>query len=110
MDFSIKLFGKKASYKINICAMIAVAAILVAMSKHYCLAGQNLPSEKDILADIPTLLSPTRLNQPIIEAPSAIAPIDREMIEASGFREIPGLPRLAQAFGGKQKNSEIALV
>ncbi len=59
-----------------------------------CLAQQNLPNENDVLADIPTVLSASRLSQPVAEAPSAMTVIDREMIVASGYREIPDLLHL----------------
>jgi len=46
------------------------------------------------LGDIPVVLSGTRLAQPLTESPVAITVIDREMITASGAREIPDLFRL----------------
>jgi len=55
-------------------------------------------SEQDLFADIPVVLSATRLRQPIKDAPVAVTVIDREMIEASGFTEIPDLMRLVPGF------------
>lgn len=46
------------------------------------------------LGEIPVVLSGTRLAQPLTESPLAITVIDREMIVASGAREIPDLFRL----------------
>ena len=46
------------------------------------------------LGDVPLVLSGTRLAQPLSESPLAITVIDREMIVASGAREIPDLFRL----------------
>ena len=46
------------------------------------------------LGDIPVVLSGTRLAQPLTESPVTITVIDREMITASGAREIPDLFRL----------------
>ena len=43
--------------------------------------------------DYPVVLSASRLTQPLIEAPSAVTVIDREMIEASGARQIADLMR-----------------
>jgi len=57
-----------------------------------------LLSESDFFADIPVVLSATRLQQPVTEAPVATSIIDRAMIEASGFTEIPDLLRLVPGF------------
>ncbi len=55
-------------------------------------------SEDDFLSDIPVVLTATRLAQPITEAPAAITIIDREMIRASGAREIADLFRMVPGF------------
>lgn len=55
-------------------------------------------SEDDFLTDIPVVLTATRLAQPITEAPAAITIIDREMIRASGVREIAHLFRMVPGF------------
>lgn len=55
-------------------------------------------SEALFLADLPDVLTATRLAQPLADAPSAITVIDRALIEASGFREIPDLLRLVPGF------------
>jgi len=51
-------------------------------------------SERDYLADLPVVLSATRLSQPLSDTPVAMTVIDRAMIEASGARTIPDLLRL----------------
>lgn len=51
--------------------------------------------EADFFTDFPVVLTATRLKQPKKDAPIATTIIDREMIEASGFTEIPDLLRLA---------------
>lgn len=61
-------------------------------------ATQQGVSETDYLEDIPVVLSPTRLAQPVTEAPAAITVIDRAMIEASGARQIADLFRLVPGF------------
>jgi iron complex outermembrane receptor protein len=43
------------------------------------------------LDQVPVVLSATRLNQPQLEAPAAVTIIDREMIKASGLKEIAEL-------------------
>lgn len=62
------------------------------------LVGNTAVSEEDFLADIPVVLTATRLAQPITEAPAAITIIDREMIRASGAREIADLFRMVPGF------------
>jgi len=51
-------------------------------------------SELDYFQDFPVVLSASRLQQPLSEAPNAMTVIDRKMIEASGFRTIPDLFKL----------------
>ena len=55
-------------------------------------------SESDFFDDIPVVLSASRLSQPANEAPAAVTVIDRDMIRASGFRDIPDLLRLVPGF------------
>lgn len=52
------------------------------------------PDEQDYFQQFPVVLSASRLSQPLSEAPNAMTVIDREMIVASGFRNIPDLFRL----------------
>ena len=54
----------------------------------------ELPSEVDFFAEQPIVLSVSRLAQPLSEAPAAVTVIDREMIEASGFRDMADLLRM----------------
>jgi iron complex outermembrane recepter protein len=51
-------------------------------------------SEKDFFADMPTVLSATRLPQPQQDAPGAVTIIDRDMIMASGFNTVPDVLRM----------------
>ena len=63
----------------------------------FVLAGSEL-TEEDILGDLPVVMAATRLPQSITDTPVAITVIDRQMIEASGFIEIPDLLRLVPGF------------
>ncbi|MEZ5542378.1 MAG: TonB-dependent receptor plug domain-containing protein [Pseudomonadota bacterium] len=54
--------------------------------------------EADFFSEIPVVLSGTRLHQSLHDAPAAITVIDREMIEASGAREVYELLRLVPGF------------
>lgn len=51
-------------------------------------------SEQDFFQELPLVLTASRLSQPQSESPSAMTVIDREMIQASGFRSVPELMRL----------------
>jgi iron complex outermembrane receptor protein len=55
-------------------------------------------SEQDFLADLPVVLSVSRLAQPKQEAPAAITVIDRALIDASPAMEITDLLRLVPGF------------
>ncbi|MDP2195564.1 MAG: TonB-dependent receptor plug domain-containing protein, partial [Rhodocyclaceae bacterium] len=50
--------------------------------------------EDPFLADLPIVLTPSRLQQPQNEAPAAVTVIDRALIKATGYRDIPRLLRL----------------
>lgn len=45
-------------------------------------------------ADLPSVLSATRLRQSLLDVPASVTIIDRQMIEQSGVREIPEILRL----------------
>ena len=55
-------------------------------------------TEADFLDELPVVLSVSRLSQPVHEAAAAVTVIDRDMIRASGFRDIPDLLRLVPGF------------
>ncbi len=59
---------------------------------------QAMTSEADFLAELPVVLSASRLAQPLADAPGAVTVIDRETIRASGAREIADLFRLVPGF------------
>ncbi|MDZ7594122.1 MAG: TonB-dependent receptor [Thiobacillus sp.] len=61
-------------------------------------AAQAVITEADFLDEMPVVLSVSRMSQPLNEAPAAVTIIDREMIRASGFRDIPDLLRLVPGF------------
>jgi iron complex outermembrane receptor protein len=53
-----------------------------------------LETEDDYVGDIDTVISATRIRQPLTESPASITVIDRNMIEASGAVEIADVLRL----------------
>jgi len=63
-----------------------------------CSAAASGLSEADFFDELPVVLSVSRLSQPVNEAPAAVTVIDREMIRASGLRDIPDLLRLVPGF------------
>jgi iron complex outermembrane receptor protein len=67
-------------------------------------------SEEDFLADIPVVLTATRLAQPITEAPAAITIIDRDLIETSGARDIADVFMLVPGFQVQHENGHTPIV
>jgi iron complex outermembrane receptor protein len=55
-------------------------------------------TEADFFADVPIVLSASRLSQPITHTPAAVTIIDQDMIRASGYQDIPDLFRLVPGF------------
>ncbi len=55
-------------------------------------------SEKDYLADVPVVLSVSRLPQRLDETPGAVTIIDRALIRLSGARDVADLLRLVPGF------------
>jgi iron complex outermembrane receptor protein len=73
---------------------LAVLASALWLAAWPC-AAQSTTSADDVFTqDLPTVLTASRLSQPIADAPSAVTVIDRKMIAASGFRTVPELMRL----------------
>lgn len=65
-----------------------------------CLASsaQAALSEADFLADLPVVLTVSRMSQPLQDSPASVTIIDQDMIRASGFHDIPDLLRLVPGF------------
>jgi len=55
-------------------------------------------AEQDFFAELPVILTATRLPQPVADVPAAVTVIDRQMIEAAGVEDIPSLFRLVAGF------------
>ena len=60
--------------------------------------GALAVSEADFLDEMPVVLSPSRLAQPLVDSPSSVTVIDRDMIRASGFTQVADLFRLVPGF------------
>ena len=79
-------------------APLPVIFLLAFLPPSHVTANDALLSEQAFLDDLPIVLSASRLPQSPANAPIATTIIDREMITASGFTEIPDLLRLAPGF------------
>ena len=79
---------------LNTIVLLALPCQVLALSDMDVLAF----SDQSYTDDLPIVLSATRLAQPISEAPVAMTVIDRNMIEASGARNIPDVLRLVPGF------------
>ncbi len=61
-------------------------------------ASDRLLSEQDFLSDIPTIISASRLPQAAADSPVVTTVLDREIIRASGARDLVELFRLVPGF------------
>ncbi len=55
-------------------------------------------SETDFFADMPVVLTVSRMAQPLRDSPASVTIIDQDMIRASGLQDIPDLLRLVPGF------------
>jgi iron complex outermembrane receptor protein len=72
--------------RLAVCCLLACAAARA--------EDPPMLTEHAFLDELPVVLSVTRLAQPISESPTAVTLVDREMIVASGARDIPEVLRL----------------
>jgi iron complex outermembrane receptor protein len=80
-------------------AVLAVAMFIVALAVPPARAAEPpLLSEEEFLAELPVVLTASRFAQPQAEAPAAVTVIDRQMIEASGARNLSEVFRLVPGF------------
>lgn len=74
-----------------------ILLLLLCMHMAPAMAGESISfnEESDVpLSDVPMVLTPARLSQPQSLVPASVTVIDRELIEASGAREIYQLMQL----------------
>lgn len=77
---------------------IATALVCAPLTPAGAAIGGSPVDERPFLEDQPIVLTVSRLGQAVNEAPAAVTVIDRRMIEASGFRDIPSVLRLVPGF------------
>ena len=61
-------------------------------------AAERAPTEEDYFAHVPVVLTASRLDQPLNEAPGAITVIDRHTIRLSGARTLVEVMRLVPGY------------
>jgi len=77
----------------------AIGMLLVAAASTLTWAEEpSLLSEQEFLGELPVVLTASRLAQPQAEAPAAVTVIDRQMIDASGVRNLSEVFRLVPGF------------
>lgn len=72
--------------------------------------GARAVSEADFLGEMPVVLSPSRLSQPLANSPSSVTVIDRDMIRATGFTQVADLFRLVPGFSVAYGSSRLPTV
>ncbi len=78
---------------------IAVCGALVCGNGAFAAGVSGPPLTEEVFWDeVPTVMSATRMSQPVVDSPVAVSVITQEMIEASGAREIPELFRMVPGF------------
>ena len=86
-----------------------MAVLLAGMSCGSAWAA-DYPSEQDYLRELPVVLSASRLSQPISETPNAMTVIDRDMIVASGARNIADVFKLVPSMYVGYENGHTPIV
>ncbi|MDO6386187.1 TonB-dependent receptor [Uliginosibacterium sp. 31-12] len=71
-----------------------VTTLLILTLPAWLHAGPGAASEAPYFEELPTVLTASRLPQPLNEAPGAVTVLDREFIKATGYRDIGRLFRL----------------
>lgn len=77
-------------------SLAPLSALSLSLASPLVLANEDFSdfTEADLFADIPEVISATRLPQRLTETPASITIIDREQIDASGATQIVDLLRL----------------
>lgn len=73
-------------------------------------AASELTTEDAFFSDLPVVASVSRLPQRLADAPTSVTVIDREMIKASGARELSDVFRLVPGFQTHPNNTDTARV
>jgi iron complex outermembrane recepter protein len=79
----------------NRCLLLSIA---LGWGGSVCAQTPDILSEKDFFAEMPIVLSVSRLPQRLDETPGAVTILDRDMIRLSGARDVADLLRLVPGF------------
>ena len=98
-EFSTVLLIMLHAIRCRISQVQTIGLLLVAAPLSAAWAAEPpLLSEQEFLAELPVVLTASRMAQPQAEAPAAVSVIDRQMIEASGARNLSEVLRLVPGF------------
>ncbi len=78
--------------------LVGVSMLGASLSPSLAASPSAAATELTIFGDMPVVLSAARLIQPLDDAPGAVTVIDRQMIEASGARDLAELLKYAPGF------------
>lgn len=88
-------------YALNVrraCHSLGLSLALAGFSGTVAQAAERAPTEEDYFANVPVVLTASRLDQPLNEAPGAITVIDRQTIRLSGARTLAEVMRLVPGY------------
>ncbi len=77
----------------RVCLLLALTLVQLPVQ-----AQSDATTADDFFADSPLILTVSRMAKPLLESPASVSVIDREMISASGIRDIADLFRLVPGF------------
>ena len=82
----------------NVCHSLGLGLALAGFTGVGAQAAERAPTEEDYFANVPVVLTASRLDQPLNEAPGAITVIDRQTIRLSGARTLAEVMRLVPGY------------
>lgn len=82
----------------QVCQSLGLGLALVGFTGVGARAAERAPTEEDYFAHVPVVLTASRLDQPLNEAPGAITVIDRHTIRLSGARTLVEVMRLVPGY------------
>lgn len=80
------------------CQGVALGLRMTGLAGASVQAGEHAPTEDDYFAQVPVVLTASRLDQPLNEAPGAMTVIDRDTIRQSGARTVAEVLRLVPGY------------
>ena len=84
----------ETALRFNLRSSLAALALFHGVAE----AQTDATTEQDFFDDGPLILTVSRMTKPLLESPASVSVIDREMIQASGARDLADLFRLVPGF------------